>query len=93
MEEARLKDLAQLVHIESSNPENSALRHLADCEIEAIKSMLTMAGPPCARCHFFRFELNKLVAQGRNIYDGYQFCHTPKDMERDFSCFRERGSL
>jgi hypothetical protein len=50
--------------------------------------ILSISCPPCTECRYFkpRREYDKC-----GIYSGVVLCNTPREMEQDFSCYREEG--
>lgn len=49
---------------------------------------LPITEPPCKHCKFFR---PRIITDARGVFDGVILCHNEGDMEKDFSCFRDRG--
>lgn len=47
-------------------------------------------GPPCVGCRYWRPQWNYARTERGITFDGIQCCHTPNDMESDFSCFRPK---
>ena len=53
------------------------------------RKALPIYAPPCPACRHWR-PIREFSDSG--AYVGVRMCHTDRDMEADFSCFRAKGT-
>lgn len=63
-------------------------------EVKPDNAIIPIDEPPCPSCiYWLPAQIIKFVPKENGVeqvVDSIQCCHTPKEMERDFSCYNER---